>query len=397
MDTVIIKIYGLEKFRVTLPSLFVPEFSVRRFSDLSLTEQTSVRANRPYLRRFILKPDFRQGEYLPGVDIFEAIADDRKSLQYTLQSDFSTPKLLYRNSIQEIVESSRDAVFHKLKSSLASLGILTDIRHVEDAHISAIHFCKNALLPADLRMEKILDELYRVDINKVVDVDSKETKQGGRVLNLYSGTRERVFYEKISDSLRPKNKRKDKHHIEYEREIVEQYNLSHRQVFRYEYRLKKTQTLMSEINAALGRNYKTSVLFKDLFTPGLFKTMVLKSWRDIIKRPENQLALMNPADSLALLLHILSEAHNAGTTAHSLNKALVSYGLARGIRDHGAKQIRELVFSVWNNEHPERFTQKIGVAADLMRGIPYSNGIAFVDKAIEEFKPVTLESLRNML
>ncbi len=397
MDTVIIKIYGLDKFRITSPSMFVPEFVIRRYSDLSLTESTSQTSNRPYLRRFVFKPTYQRDEYLPGVEIFEAIAEDRASLQYILQSDFSIPKLLYGNSLQEIIEDDKDAIFSKLKSSLARAGIITEIRHITEARCTAAHFCKNIVLPKTLRIEKILDELFRVDISKVVDIDSKETKQGGRMLNLYSGTRERAFYEKISDAMRPKNKRKDKGYIPPERKIIEQYKLNDWQVFRYEYRLKKTQTVMKEINSALGRDYKTSVSFKDLFTQDLFKTMVFESWREIIKKPENQLALMDPGDTLVLLLHILSNAYKSGTNAHSLNKALISYGLARAIKDHGAKQTRELVFSIWNNDHPERFTGKIEIAADLMHGIPYSNGIAFIDKAIDEFKPINLDLIQNMV
>jgi hypothetical protein len=397
MDTVIIKIYGLDKFGITMPSMFVPEFVIRRFSELSLTERTSQTSTRPHLRRFIFKPTYQRDEYLPGIEIFEAIADDRISLQYILQLKFSVPKLLYGNSVQEAVEGDKDAVFSKLKSSLSRAGIPTEVRHIAEARATAVHLCKNILLPKSLRAEKILDELFRVDISKAVDIDRKEMKQGGNVLNLWSGTRERVFYEKISDAMRPKNKRTDKEHIDYERQIAERYNLKDRQVFRYEYRLKSTQTVMSKINKALGRKYETPVLFKDLFTPGLFKTMVLESWRDIIQKPENKLALFDTEDDLAFLLHILSKARELGRSAHSQNKALIAYGLAQSIKKHGAKQVRELVDGVWDSDHPERFSKKIASAAELMQGILYTNGIAFIDKAIEEFKLIDLDLLQNMV
>jgi len=232
---------------------------------------------------------------------------------------------------------------------------------------------------------KGMEEYAREYNSKVASIRAKRRKEGG------------ILYNQDEDE---KNNpiRVDYFSIPCEGlKVIDDYKLKDWQVFRYEYRLKKTQTVMSEINTALGREYKTPILFKDLFTPDLFKTMVLKSWRDIIQRPENQLALIDPEDTLALLLHILSEARMSGTTAHSLNKALISYGLARGIKDHGAKQIRELVLSVWSNEHPERFTKKIEMAGSLTRGIPYSNGIAFVDRAIEEFKPITLDYLRTMV
>ena len=103
----------------------------------------------------------------------------------------------------------------------------------------------------------------------------KEELKNRRVLDIYSGTVERVFYDKVADAMRPKVKRKDKGQIKHERAIIERYGFQKREVFRYEYRLKKGQTVMREMNTALGRNPKTFVAFKDLFTPNLCKTIIL--------------------------------------------------------------------------------------------------------------------------
>ena len=388
MDTVIIKIYGLEKFRIERGFLFLPEFATRRYDSLSLTERESIH---PYLRRFSLRPN-RRDEYLPGVEIFEAIGEDRRSLRYILQIDFSVPKLLYGNSLQEVVETDRDFVFSCLRTRLYGVGVEIEINQIATALVAAVHFCKNVLLPKPIRMRDILKEMERVDIDKTVDVDIKEHKNGGRVLCIHSGTIERAFYDKISDALRPKNKRKDKNFIDPEREIVERFGLQDHETFRYEHRIKKTQTVMRDVSRALGKGYGP-VSFSELFTPGLFKKMVLWSWRKLIERPENRLALFAPEDNLKLLLHIVAEAQKSGNTAHSLNKALISYGLARAIADHGAKEVRGILLDGWCKDHPERLTDKIRTASELTRSIPYSNTMAFIDKALEEFIPITIERL----
>lgn len=246
-------------------------------------------------------------------------------------------------------------------------------------------------------MREILNQLERVDINKVVDVTGKQFKNGGRVLSIYSGIIEYVFYDKISDSIRPKNKRSDKAHMNPERSFIEQYNLQDKELFRYEHRIKKTQTVKREVNAILGRDAGTNIVFSDIFTKGILKNMTVKSWRGLIERPENQLALFRSTDKLTLLLHILEEAVTKGTGAHSMNAALTSYGLACAIQDHGAKEVRRGIAGVWNTDHPERLTRRIKDAAVLTKGLPYSDGIAFVDNAVEKYETISFDLLEKIV
>ena len=393
MDTIIIKIYDQRKFRITNASWFLPELTWRDFGQLSKTEKQSTRV---YLRHFILKPPYSDG-YLPKVDVFEVLTKARDAVQYILKAEFSAPKLLYRNSLQEVSEKDLDKVLGAFQKALGGVGVAIESDVIADARVSVVNFCKNVLLPQNIRMQEALAELHRVDINKVVDVTLKEEKNGGRWLHIYSGTVERVFYDKVADAMRPKVKRKDKGRIDRERDIIERYDLQNREVFRYEYRVKKAQTVMREVNTALGRAPKTPVTLKDLFTPGLCKTLILKSWRGLIQRPENQLALLGPTDELALFLHILAQAKKLGGDAHSMNRALISYGLARAIRDHGAKETKKAIFSVWNSDHSERLMRKIEASAKLTRGLPYSNTIVLINSAFERFEPIDLESLQNMV
>ena len=234
-----------------------------------------------------------------------------------------------------------------------------------------------------------------MDISKVVDVTETQFKNGGRVLNFYSGTIERSFYDKISDSLRPKNKRSDKGRIDYEKTFIEKHKLQNREIFRYEYRLKKTQTTKRVINSLLGREYETQVVFKDIFTPNLLKKLILNSWHTLIERPENQLSLFGKIDRLKLLLHIFSEAKKQSEKAHSMNNAFISYGIATAILDNGAKELRGVVYEGWNKDHPERLTKKIKIASKLTSGLPYSNNIVFIDTTLEKFELISLTSLEK--
>lgn len=150
-----------------------------------------------------------------------------------------------------------------------------------------------------------------------------------------------------------------------------------------------------EVNALLGRNYQTQVVFRDLFTPDLMKKLVLNSWKAIMERPENQLSMFAEIDKLGLLLHILYEAKRGGVKAHSMNNAFISYGLATAIRDHGAKEVRGAISDTWDTDHPERLKKKMVIASELTAGLPYSNNIAFIDKELKRYELISLASLQN--
>lgn len=397
MDTVIIKLYSPHKFKIGDRSQFVPEIVRREYRELSPTEK-ALPPSRPYLRRFVLHPknmNEYKDEYIPQVEIFETFTEDRKDLRYVMKIQFSVPKLLYGNSVLEVVESDKDRVFMELKAALAKVTIIVETESIAKAALTTVHLCKNVFLPRNIKMRELLNELQKVDINKVVDVTGKQFKNGSRMLSVYSGVIEHVFYDKISDSLRPKNKRSDKGHISPERDFIERYNLQDKELFRYEYRIKKTQTVRREVNLALEREPLENILFKDIFRKGVLEKMTVKAWRDLIDRPENQLALFRPTDRLTLFLHILAEAEKRGTGAHSMNTALIGYGLACAIQDHGAKEVRRVISTIWSKDHPERLTRRIEEAAALLAGLPYSNGIAFIDAAVEKYQTISLELLKN--
>lgn len=390
MDTVIIKIYGPKKFKLLRRDLFVPEITSRKYEELTMTERSSTFH---YLRHFILHAKYTE-EYVPRVEVFESLTEDRKSIYYILKIEFSVPKLLYWNSLQEVRDTDKSRVFSALQLALKSVSIEVELDTIAKASVTAVHACKNVPLPKTMHMREIINDLGKMDLGKAYDISDKQYKIGARVLNIHSGTIDWSIYDKISDCLRPKNKRTDKGHIDQERAIIEQYHLEKREVFRYEYRIKKNQTVRREINTLLGRPYIVPVVFSDLFTPSLMKSLVLNSWHAIIERPENQLSLFS-SDKLGLMLHILSEAKKINTGAHSLNNALISYGLAMAIQEHGAKEVRGAIFDIWDTDHPERLKGKMELAAKLTRDLPYSPHIAFIDQALEKHELITLASLNK--
>lgn len=396
MDTVQIRITGQDKFQVAHWAQFVQEFSRRNFADLSRAERLRSRDKKVrYLRHFILHPETTHGLTVPKVEIYESADSNIGVVNYEMKIAVSLPKLLFENSLCEIMPSDQQRVVDTMTERLSGVGIQILPSTIAAAPVSVVHFCKNIILLNSISFRRLLVELSRTDIGKAYDNtgDTRtKNKNSGQVLHFYSGSREWCFYEKIEDTKRPKNKSEDKHKTEYEKDLIELCGLKDTEVFRYEYRLKTAQTIKSELNVALGRPYQTPVSLTDLFSEGLWKSVLLRSWKRITDRPENQLALLSTHSTLDLLLHILKNAWKKDKSAHSQNQALWSYGLATAIRDHSAKTVRKELGKIWSSRSDERLDEKMAVAAELAQGIPFSDGIAHIGRELERFEFIHLPS-----
>lgn len=397
MDSILLRIVGKEKFLVTNWAQFVPEFSARKFADLSQNERIRAKEKKlPYLRHFVLHPEQKDGLYTPRVEIYESADSMLGTVDYEMKITVSCPKLLFENNLQEVIESDQRQIAAALSDRLGSIGIRIFTAIIEHSPVSAVHLCKNVILPQDISLRSILAELSRADMGKAYDTTDdmrRKDKNNSEIVHLYCNTRDWTFYDKAQDIRRPKGKSADKVKTDYEKELLDLYDLDRMEVFRFEYRLNKAQTIRSEINTLLGRPYSTPVLFTDLFTEGLWKKVLLNAWKKIINRPENQLALISADQKYDLWTGLLTNARKDDKSAHSQNKTLVSYALAAAAIDFGAKVVRRDLHRVWSDKADERLDKKMARAAALASEIPISNGLVYIGKEIERFEQVTLDSL----
>ncbi len=391
-----------ENFRVTERANFNTEFFVRNFSQLSPKEQSRSKQMRgnEYLRKFTLHPikDDEDTCY-PSVEIYEKANAALGRVEYDMAVTIhSIPKMLFGNNFEEIKFSDRDKVVLLAVERLRDAGILVSGETIKQAPPSVVHFCKNIILPKEIAIRSILSDLSHTDMGKAYDttedVRRQRDKNNSKVVHLRCGTREWCFYDKVDDMRQP-NKRQDKVRTTYEKELVSSPSFENLEVFRYEYRLNKHQTIKSELHALLGKIYQDKITVSDLFTEGLWKAVLVRGWKNILKRPENQLALLSYTSSLDLLIHILRNAKSENSNAYSQNKALWAYGLTQAIQDHGAKLVKNELNKVWAKKD-NRLVEKLDIATDLIKNIPLSQGVFYITQQLEKFEIISLASLENI-
>ena len=401
MDTISFRIK--ENFKVTERANFNTEFSRRTFSELSENERIKSKDPKtPYLRKFVLKPPKNDEDiHWPSVEIYEKANSALGKVEYEMVvTVHSLPKLIFGNSVQEIQANDKEKIVLRICKRLWEAGINLSEGLVKIASVSVVHFCKNIVLPKDIALRGILADLSHTDMGKAYDttedVRRQRDKNGSRVIHLYCGTREWCFYDKAEDARQTRGRREDKTRTIYEKDLFSSSPFQNTEIFRYEYRLNKAQTIRSELHSLLNKEYADGINFEDLFTDGLWKTVLIKSWKNILRRPENQLALLGFDDPLQLMLHIFKKAKESDTSAHSQNKALWSCALALLIKFCGAKTVKSELNRIWANKD-DRLTEKLAVATDLVNNIPPSKGVLYITEELEKFELINLASLEKGL
>lgn len=399
MDTLSFRIK--ENFRITDRANFNSEFSTRTFYDLSTKERIRSRdmKGNEYLRKFILHPINDEDIYFPSVEVYEKANASVGKVEYEIVITIhSVPKLIFGNNFEEIKPSDKEKFLLTLSQRLWQAGISVSEEAIRQAPPSVFHLCKNIFLPKDIPIRSVLSDLAHTDMGKAYDttedIHRKRDKNGSKVVHLRCGSREWCFYDKADDARQPKSKRQDKTRTSYEQELLSSPAFENLEVFRFEYRLNKVQTIKSELHGLLNKTYQDKITVEDLFTEGLWKEVLTKAWSNLIKRPENQLALLSYNNPLDLLLQILRNAKKENNNAHSQNKALITYGLAQAIKDHGAKTVKDELNKTWANKD-NRLVEKLEIATELVKNIPVSQGISHISKELERFEFINLASLKE--
>lgn len=401
MDTLSFRL-NHENFLITNLANFIPEYSRRSYSEISEREKNrSKNPENRYLRRFVLHPikDKEEEIYVPSVEVYEKVDSNLERIYYeAVITVHSIPKLVFGNNFEEVQVFNKEKIISLLVQRLKSIGVHTTEESISQAPVSVVHFCKNIVLPSNISIRNILSDLSHTDMGKAYDttedVRRQRNKNNSSVVHLYCGTREWCFYDKIDDLLQPKGKRIDKYRTTYEKELLSTYDFKDLEVFRFEYRLNKHQTIKSEINNFLKRPYTERVVISDLFTENLWKTILISAWNRVLQRPENQLALFSYDDSLDLLLCILSKSKSENLNAHSQNKALWVYGLIRAIKDHGAKTIKYELNKIWRNKD-NRLIDKLMEANNFISGMSMPQGISYVTEQLEKFENTKMNLLEK--
>lgn len=385
IDTVKIKILGAT---IMKPENFEPEYKIRKYEDLSDTERKSKRHK---LNQFIHKKENIKGIYMPRIEIYEKLDKENKKVYSDISIEFSVPKIIHENNLVEIKECDLDVVVDKLIHKLKTAGVLVFSSLILNSTIVHIHFGKNIILTKDITIKNIIDEMKTANMGKPYDSTYRmfKIKNNDEIFYFHSSTRQFVIYDKVRDILNKKYKSHDKEKTDKEKSIVMENNLENTEILRYEYRLKNHQTIRSQINGFLKKDTKKKVLFRDVFNEDLWRSILNKSWSEIMDRDENQLSFKfdneNPENMVRALLNKVK-----GSSGHDLNNILIAVGLGYIADKDGLKFFRKECSRVFSKRTcNDRLSKKIKKSSELFASLSHPDCLSFASKKMSEFKRIT--------
>lgn len=122
--------------------------------------------------------------------------------------EFSVPKLLYGNNVDEVTDGDFPEIVKLLRERLADLGVIVSDRTIREAKVSTFHPSKNIILSNKYTVSEVLNELSKVNLTQKMEL-TKQTFYNGEALQFWSQTHSLAIYDKKRDYCKSKGSATD--------------------------------------------------------------------------------------------------------------------------------------------------------------------------------------------
>jgi len=219
------------------------------------------------------KADKEKRGYMPRLTIIK-----RKGVIY-LKIEFSVPKLLFGNNLDELEETDFDEVISKLQKIIKEIGVLLWSHQIKNAEVISFHPSKNIPLSKGYTSSFAIRELAKINLNQKLDLEKVGFRNHGESLQLYANRHSFVLYDKIRDLNKLAKRAIDKDQTKYQLDLFEYIKKEERnlEVLRLEIRLSHKRK-MKEILEKVG--FKSTFLFKNIFKKDLCQKIVRLYWKE---------------------------------------------------------------------------------------------------------------------
>lgn len=249
--------------------------------------------------------------------------------------EFSVPKLLYLNNLDEVEEGDFMKVLEVLKERLLEMGEATNLIELKNAIVTTFHPSKNIVLSDGYRAYDVIKNLEKINVHKKLELTKVNFKDDGKALQLYAKSYSLVIYDKMADMNQYKNKAVDKDRTYYQLSLFDELKKEKQllEVLRLEIRLCNKIKLNSILKKM---GHKENPTFEDIFKKDICRKTVLWYWETIIKN-ENLFLFEIESNPMQLLKDILRV-----NPTIKVGKAIELVGLSVLSKDGGIRTLRDV-------------------------------------------------------
>ncbi len=303
--------------------------------------------------------------------------------------EFSVPKLLYLNNLDELENKDFVEVVDVLRDRLQRMGISVTKSVLQNASVSSVHFSKNILLEDGYTATHLISEMNKVNLRKSFDFAKTRFMNDGQSLYAHTTSHQLVIYDKMADLSKDKKRAIDKDQTYFQQSLFAELNKGPelQEIIRFEIRLNHKQK-MNKVLEDLG--YKKNPTFKEVFNVEMSKKVVTDYWKKLIK--ERNLGLFSISVSIKDVLRTLFLADKKLKP----KQAIYLLGLFMLAKDeNGMRQLRTIISKRSHDRTWYRIAKDMQQASELITKNKLRDWVTQIDKKLEDYQPYKTKKYEN--
>lgn len=334
-----------------------------------------------YYNKYVRNPsalEKEKGLYFPRLTGYK-----RKYVQQeNVRIEFSVPKLLYLNNLDEVSDQDFEEVVTTLQNRLEKMGVILTKNVIKNASVSSVHFSKNIILENGYTASFLISEMNKVDLRKSFDFAKTRYINDGESLYAHTTAHQMVIYDKVSDLKKGKKRAIDKEPTKYQMSLFNQLKQrkTHQEIIRFEIRLARKQK-MNKVLQDLG--YIKNPHFKDIFSSQMSQRVVRDYWNKLIVAGGSIIFPVELSVKDVLQVMFLTDRELKPKKAIYL---LGLYVLARD--ENGMRQLRAIVTKRMHDRTWYRMKQDMDYASELINKDNVRDWVQFLDRELKNYTPV---------
>lgn len=331
------------------------------------------------------KTEKETGNYFPRLTGYKR----RFSQDANVRMEFSAPKLLFLNNLEELEDKDFPKLIDVLQERLKTMGVIITKSVLENASVSSVHFSKNILLQDGYTASYLISEMNKVDLRKSFDFAKTRFMNDGQSLYAHTNSHELVIYDKVADLRKDSKRAIDKDQPLYQRNLFSEFNKEKelQEVIRFEIRLNQKQK-MNKVIEEFG--YEKNPTFRQVFNTEMSKKVVIDYWNKLIR--ERNFGIFSLSISIKDILQTLFLANKKLKP----KQAIYLLGLFLLAKDeNGMRQLRTILSKRTEDRTWYRIAKDIRQSSELITKNKIRNWVTQIDKTLEDYKPYKIKNYEN--
>lgn len=323
-----------------------------------------------------LAEDLESGLYFPKATAFR-----RKGTNgfwsASLRIEFSAPKLVYGNNIEELSEAQFDDVVVALDDRLRRLGLTINVEQLKTASVRAVHYSKNIEMQDGYSAMYAIAEISKINLNTRFDLSRTRYMNDGQSLCMYTRSHSFVIYDKMADLLRGKGKAIDMSQTQKQDTLAA--TMKGRDVLRLEVRLSEKRKMNAVFRKA---GFAENPTFRDVFATDKSKAVLNHYWQTTVAGNGHILFAHAPTPK-EVLKYLLLAIPGMGA-----RQAIFLTGLLLLIRDgNGIRELRTILTQYVANRTWYRIADEIKATEASMATLQPRGWYGQIVSALSIYQP----------